>query len=226
LLAWLLSWKRRTAAGGTDPERRRRSIPLSDGIFEHFFALHQQGSRANPLTRRRKLKFEANAADLENGPLLRADYKGGMSAIPSIAAISAAASSHRVDAFLHNVANGSASSLLPTPPVPGTAPATTAAPAPTVVPAPNAAALSNLVRTHHVDAVGAPLVTTAGSDAAQPAPSVELQFDPRSPYGPTNGVAPSADLASEMIQQLVAYYPFTANGQIHPDTTQTVDIKT
>jgi hypothetical protein len=158
-----------------------------------------------------------------------------MSAIPSIAAISAAASSHRVDAFLHNVANGSASGLLPTPPVPGTAPATTAAPAPSVVPAPNAAAASNqtglanapgLARTHHADAIGASLASVAGPDATQPPPTVELQFDPRSPYGPTNGVPPSADLASEMIQQLVAYYPFTANGQVHATTSPSLDIKT
>ena len=37
---------------------------------------------------------------------------------------------------------------------------------------------------------------------------------------------PGPDLASEMIQQLVAYYPFTANGQVHATTSQSVDIKT
>ena len=158
-----------------------------------------------------------------------------MSAISSIAAISAAALSHRVDAFVRSAANGSASDLLPTPPVPGTAPLSTAAPAPTVVPAPNAAALSNqaglanaqgLERTHHVDAAGASLASEAGPDSAQPAPSAGPQFDPRSPYGPTNGVPPSADLGSEMIQQLVAFYPFSASGQLHPDSSPTVDIKT
>jgi len=146
-----------------------------------------------------------------------------MSAIPSIAAVSVAASSHRLDAFPHNVANGAASGPLPTPL------AASAAPVSNTAPASNQASVANVqgpARANHVDATGAPPGTAAASAATQPAPSVVVDYDPRSPYGPTNGVPPSADLASEMIQQLVAYYPFTANGQVHADTPQTVDFKT
>jgi len=143
-----------------------------------------------------------------------------MSAIPSIAAVSVAASSHRLDAFQHNVANGPASGALLTPAASNARAASTAAPAS------HQAGVANVqgpAPANHVDATGALAGTAA---ASQPAPSVVVDYDPRSPYGPTNGVPPSADLASEMIQQLVAYYPFTANGQVHPDTQQTVDFKT
>jgi hypothetical protein len=173
-----------------------------------------------------KLKFEVNAADLENGLLLCASYKGGMSAIPSIAAVSVAASSHRLDAFQHHVANGLASGALPTPAASNAGAASTVAAASTAAPASHQAGVANVqgpAPANQVDATGALAGTAA---ASQPAPSVVVDYDPRSPYGPTNGVPPSADLASEMIQQLVAYYPFTANGQVHPDTQQTVDFKT
>jgi flagellar basal body rod protein FlgC len=172
---------------------------------------------------RRKLKFEANAADPENCLLLCADYKEGMGAILSIAAEPLAASSHRHDASPHNVANGSASVPSPTPP------ASSAAPVSNTAPASNQAGGANAqgpARASHVDATGVSPGAAAASAATQPTPSVVVDYDPRSPYGPTNGVPPSADLASEMIQQLVAYYPFTANGQVHADTPQTVDFKT
>jgi hypothetical protein len=146
-----------------------------------------------------------------------------MSAIPSIAAISVAASSLRLDAFPHNVANGAASDPLPTPP------AASAAPLSNTAAAPNQAGVENVqgsAPATHVDATGASPGTAAASAATEPAPSVVVDYDPISPYGPTNGVPPSADLASEMLQQLVAYYPLTANGRLRADMRRKVDFKT
>ena len=128
-----------------------------------------------------------------------------MSATPSIVAISVAASTHRLDPFPHSVAGGTAA-------VSNSAPEANQA---------GGANAQGLARTNHVDVPG----TSPGAAAASPAPGVALDYDPRSPYGPANGV-PSADLAREMIQQLVAYYPFTANGQVHAAARRTVDITT
>jgi hypothetical protein len=139
-----------------------------------------------------------------------------MSAIPSIAAISAAASSHRLDVLPQNVASGTASGPLPT------AAASTAAPASNTAPVSNQSSVAHAqaaARTNQVDTVNVSLGTVALPDAV-------TTFDPRSHYGLTNEVPPTTDLASEMIQQLVAFYPFSANGQLHPDTSPTVDIKT
>jgi hypothetical protein len=161
---------------------------------------------------------------------LRADYKRGMSAIPSIAAISVAASSYRLGAFPHSVAHGTASGAVPTSLAPasstaGTALVSNTAPASNAPLILNQAGIANshgLAQANPVNAAGA----VVASGVPEPPPSVVVDFDPRSPYGPTNGVPPSVDLASEMIQQLVAYYPFTPNGQVHADTSQTLDIKT
>ncbi|MGP0088816.1 MAG: hypothetical protein ACLPKB_02485 [Xanthobacteraceae bacterium] len=148
-----------------------------------------------------------------------------MSAISSIAAISAATSSRRLGVFPYNVASGSASGLLSTQSESTTAPAATAAPA--AAPAPNQPSNANAQgpgRANQVDATGAPLGTVPVSAAAGPTANVVTTFDPRSPYGLTHGTPPTADLASQMVQQLVAFYPFPINGP--GDTAQTIDLKT
>lgn len=180
----------------------------------------------------RKLKFEANAVDPQNRLLLRTRYKRGMSAISSIAAISSATSSRRLGAFPYSVASGSASGLPSTESGSTTAASTTASPA---APASNSAPASNqtsnanaqgLARANQVDATGAPLAAAPASAAAGPTSNVVTTFDPRAPYGPTHGTPPTADLASQMVQQLVAFYPFAANSQVNVNTAQTIDIQT
>jgi hypothetical protein len=153
------------------------------------------------------------------------DYSSGMSAITSVSAISATASSVRVGLSSKNAATAPASTLLPTAPdtVAGlvTAAAATAAPVSNNSPTANhasAATARGPARTDQVAAIGTS-IGGAPTGSANVAPTSE----PRSPYKLTNGVPPSSHLASQMTQQLVAFYPFPTTVQT---VARTVDIKT
>ena len=146
----------------------------------------------------------------------------------SIATSGLAAASLRLDVSASNVANAQSNGALPA----ASGSSATAAPssfAPSA-PAPSASAPTAYVplRVDQVDVANGGTAATV----APVSPSYVPSYDPTASYANSSGLvaAPNVDLASEVVQQLVARYAFAANAKVVRTASQTLqtllDIKT